>query len=333
METRAVHSSTIKRSQVFQNRVVLGSTAVRRRDLHNLKFILSDLRQQLGLVWVEVTIGVRQLRWVGHVLRMPTHRLEQQMLHSWLVPERSFPRKPGPPNPTIRSQYMRRIRELRQFTGFDAKQWVDEWQKLALDKRRWEGLVRRWRKMKKKEDKLQMWTEKHKEGSWWNRKMIAREIRKVEVAKAEKVAVPLHRVSQEPCPSKAKAVAVQLPVCPHCSGQFPSTALASHVSTCATLPTEQRAIGAKCRQQRAARILSSVSGVSQKVRALPSSSSVLRRPSSSGASSSTALAAPASTLQGASSSAPASRKKVMDISALPVPPPTLHLEMPPQKTP
>ena len=47
-----------------------------------------QLRERLGLDSIEYYIARRQLRWLGHVLRMGPERLPRRMLSAWVAHKR-----------------------------------------------------------------------------------------------------------------------------------------------------------------------------------------------------------------------------------------------------
>lgn len=107
MEGRLVHHEQTSTLQVFYNRVVMGPTATRRLHTRDPQITLQDLRSRLGIGTVRVAVGHRQLRWAGHLDRMPEHRLERQLLFGRLSPEYCCPQgQRGAVRPHLRQQLL-----------------------------------------------------------------------------------------------------------------------------------------------------------------------------------------------------------------------------------
>ena len=83
-EGRGFTQGEIRRMQVFVNNCIFGILNVKRKDVHDNKQTMVDLWRKTGIPSVAVEIGSRQLRWLGHLARMPDDRLEKQSLWLWL---------------------------------------------------------------------------------------------------------------------------------------------------------------------------------------------------------------------------------------------------------
>ena len=83
-EVRAWHREHVRMAQVLQNRMILGALAQKRREMSDGRVTMVDLRRKLRMdpIWIE--IHWRQLRWIGHIARLPDERLEKQMLFAWM---------------------------------------------------------------------------------------------------------------------------------------------------------------------------------------------------------------------------------------------------------
>ena len=80
---------------------------------------------------IDAYVSRRQLRWLGHVRRMPFDRLPRRMLSSWV----SSTRPRGAPRMT----YGRSIRKaLKKF-----KIGLDSWPELAADRAAWRAAIAR----------------------------------------------------------------------------------------------------------------------------------------------------------------------------------------------
>ena len=64
-------------------------------DQHRYGISNEDIRAWLGVPPVEALVRQSRLRWLGHVARMPNHRLPKKMLFAFLDPDEGIPRPPG----------------------------------------------------------------------------------------------------------------------------------------------------------------------------------------------------------------------------------------------
>ena len=91
---------------------------------------ISDLCEKLSLKSVNTYIAKKQLQWVGHVVRMPWHRLPRKMLTCWVRSKR--------PRGCPKFTYGRSVKKLLKKVGIDKMVWYD----LASDRLRWRGLIK-----------------------------------------------------------------------------------------------------------------------------------------------------------------------------------------------
>jgi hypothetical protein len=234
MEARAVHSEDIRSLQKFMNTVVMGATGTRRRDMHDAHLTLQDLRKRLGMDRVGICITWRQMRWLGHVARLPPERLERQVLQAGLLPECTLPRcAQGAPRPTIRGMFWKHVQSLLALTDVPKHEWPTRWWQVAADKPQWEKLMRRWRSAARRDAAQDEWEQRHAPGG-------PRDLRQQrQAARVESVA--------------GIEVVEGVGQCPHCAHAFPARALLYHVSSCARLTPEQRVLSHRRREQRARR--------------------------------------------------------------------------------
>ena len=97
-----------------------------------IHFIISfePLRERLGLDSIEYYIARRQLRWLGHVLRMGPERLPRRMLSAWVAHKRPA----GAPQFT----YGRTIAKAMDVFDLDPVRWPE----LAADRGAWRAMLR-----------------------------------------------------------------------------------------------------------------------------------------------------------------------------------------------
>ena len=117
------------RLRAFHFRCVRSMCRVTR--LHTRRYHISnaDLLRRTGLQTIDVYLSRRQLRWAGHVARMPYNRLPRKMLSCWVHHKR--PR--GAPQMT----YGRSLRKLLKKAHIP----VENWHELAQDRALWRELI------------------------------------------------------------------------------------------------------------------------------------------------------------------------------------------------
>ena len=102
---------------------------VTRWHTHKHHISTSDLLARLKLDTIDKYINKRQLRWAGHVARMPTSRLPRKMLSSWVRAKR--PR--GAPKMT----YGRTLKKALKAANVEFNGWHD----IAQDRLQWRNIV------------------------------------------------------------------------------------------------------------------------------------------------------------------------------------------------
>ena len=118
-----------QRLRAFHFRCIRSMCRVTR--LHTRKHHISnaDLLARTGLQTIDAYLTKRQLRWAGHVARMPNNRLPRKMLSCWVPHKR--PR--GAPQMT----YGRSLRKLLRKAEIP----VANWHELAQDRVKWRELI------------------------------------------------------------------------------------------------------------------------------------------------------------------------------------------------
>ena len=99
----------------FHARCIRTMCRVNRKHTFEHRISNADLRKRTGILPIDVYITRHQLRWAGHVARMPFHRLPRKMLSSWVRAKR--PR--GSPQFT----YGRMLRKAMKKVGIDTQRW------------------------------------------------------------------------------------------------------------------------------------------------------------------------------------------------------------------
>ena len=110
-------------------------------------------------IWIE--IHWRQLRWIGHIARLPDERLEKQMLFAWMDDTKPKTKKISP---TLRQQYWKRIEEMYAANGRDRKYAAAQWMEDALVEHggRWKSMMITWREKARDKEKEDSWEERHR---------------------------------------------------------------------------------------------------------------------------------------------------------------------------
>ena len=160
-EVRAWHREHVRMAQVLQNRMVLGALAQKKKEMSDGRVTMVDLRRKLRMdpIWIE--IHWRQLRWIGHIARLPDERLEKQMLFAWMDDTKPRTKKISP---TLRQQYWKRIEEMYVANGHDKKYAAAQWMEDALVEHggRWKSMMITWREKAREKEKEDSWEERHR---------------------------------------------------------------------------------------------------------------------------------------------------------------------------
>eukprot|EP00959_Pyramimonas_sp_CCMP1952_P012933 273518-Pyramimonas_sp.AAC.2 len=134
----------MKQIKNFHNQVLMEAAATKRREMHTNQLTLQDFRRRLGLDPVHISIVLRQLRWVGHIVRLGKERWGFKLLKGWLRPEHELPSAKGPkycPFPSTRYQLWQRIRSIMVYSGAPGASRQKEWSEIVQDRRRWRGMI------------------------------------------------------------------------------------------------------------------------------------------------------------------------------------------------
>jgi hypothetical protein len=119
----------MRRLRCFHAQCLRAMCRVTRKHTWDHHISTQELGQRLGVESIDRYLGGRQLRWLGHVSRMPYDRLPRRMLSSW-VPTR---RPAGCPEMT----YGRTMYKTMAKFGIDRSTWPE----LAADREAWRRVV------------------------------------------------------------------------------------------------------------------------------------------------------------------------------------------------
>ena len=114
----------------FHARCVRNMCRITRRHTRTHRISTEDLLNRLNLDSIDTYINRRQLRWAGHVARMPSHRLPRKMLSSWVRSKR--------PRGAPRFTYGRTLKKALKKANVDATNWYES----AADKKGWREILR-----------------------------------------------------------------------------------------------------------------------------------------------------------------------------------------------
>ena len=120
----------MQRLRVFHAQSVRAMCRVTRKHTWEHHISSEQLRERLGLDSIEYYIARRQLRWLGHVLRMGPERLPRRMLSAWVAHKRPA----GAPQFT----YGRTIAKAMDVFDLDPARWPE----LAADRGAWRVMLR-----------------------------------------------------------------------------------------------------------------------------------------------------------------------------------------------
>lgn len=198
------------------------------------KRTLSDLRHMLKMRTASHEIGLRKLRFLGHIARKGPASLECQCLFAWLYPEHQQAALHR--GHQLRNQYSKLLEEIRQLTEHSAENWPAKWLILACeaDGATWHQLISKWSKTQHQLDLRDTWAARHAPGGPADRR----------AALAQERARLAHGAL--PAPGGKYA-------CPHCDEHMLLRSLRLRISPCGRLPPAQRQLLAARRAQRRAR--------------------------------------------------------------------------------
>ena len=136
-----VRQSTLRKWQVFLHHVARGLTGQRIMTMQEDQVTSADLLRKVGLDHIEVYVGVGQLRYLGHLPRLPDERVETQMLYTWLTPEH---KETARKMLTTRQQLWSGLREL--MLANDVDDWHQRWFSIAQQEggSTWNSMINQW---------------------------------------------------------------------------------------------------------------------------------------------------------------------------------------------
>ena len=113
------------RLRVFHSRCIRAMCRVNRKHTRDHHISNEDLRRRTGILTIDAYVTRIQLRWAGHVSRMPYSRLPRKMMSSWVRAKR--PR--GAPKLTYGRTLQKAFRK--------ANVSPNDWQNVAEDREQW----------------------------------------------------------------------------------------------------------------------------------------------------------------------------------------------------
>ena len=116
------------RLRVFHARCIRAMCRVTRKHTFDHRISNAQLRGRTGILSIDTYITRHQLRWAGHVARMPFKRLPRKMLSSWVRSRRPC----GAPQLT----YGRMLRKALKKVGIQTV----GWERIATNRERWREL-------------------------------------------------------------------------------------------------------------------------------------------------------------------------------------------------
>ena len=169
-ESRIVPGKTIRKWQTFLNTVARGITGRRLRDMQG-QLTMADVRREAGLDSISTYISVGQLRYLGHIARLPSDRLEKILLFSWLPQESTLPAsKVAPSTRRHLWQLLKNAMEVSQVDSWEAR-WMDI--ASAEGGAVWSRIVHKWQKHLRDSETQLTWQVKHSEAATADRKAAA----------------------------------------------------------------------------------------------------------------------------------------------------------------
>ena len=114
----------------FHHRCVRSMCRVNRHHTRIHRITTVELLKRLSISSIDTYICRQQLRWAGHVIRMPWTRLPRKMISCWVRSKR--------PRGAPRYTYGRSLFKALKKAGID----VEQWHVLAGDKVKWRNIIR-----------------------------------------------------------------------------------------------------------------------------------------------------------------------------------------------
>ena len=114
----------------FHHRCLRAMCRVNRWHVYQHRISTKDLMKRVNIESIDTYVTRQQLRWAGHVARMPWDRLPRKMLSSWVRAKR--------PRGAPRFTYGRSLNKALKKANINP----DSWHELALDKVKWRNMIR-----------------------------------------------------------------------------------------------------------------------------------------------------------------------------------------------
>ena len=226
--------------QVFVNNCIFGILNVKRKEMHDNKQTMVDLWRKAGIPSVAVEIGSRQLRWLGHLARMPDTRLEKQSLWLWLYTSdnpHSGRRRTAQGTLDTNRALWARLQDLRKTLAIEETGWSRDWITRATANHglQWRKGIRKWQEAKTTKEDEDLWHIRHAPGGKAEQKAAARAQRAAATA-------DYRRNDQG------------LILCLHCDEPFAANRIWQHTHSCAVLPPERKLLAKANRERRQRRL-------------------------------------------------------------------------------
>ena len=239
-EARAFTKPEIRRMQTFVNRCTLGMLNVKQRHMHDDKVTMVDLRRKLGIPSIAVAIGIRQLRWLGHVARLDDTRLEKQALWLWHEhhgPGRRSRRKRCRGTNDTSTGLWSLLQDFKTTLDIPSTTWDTDWVRRAQteDGKLWRSDIRKWQQRKEAAEDNDLWRVRHAPGGKAETQAQQRARRKAELANLTQQGDDLF-------------------LCPHCNDPFAANRIWMHARSCALLTPAQQLNAREARLQRQRRL-------------------------------------------------------------------------------
>ena len=133
---------------------------------------MGDVRREAGLDSISTYISVGQLRYLGHIARLPPDRLERGLLFAWLPPESELPASKVAPS--TRRHFRQLLKNAMEVSQVES--WETRWMKIAATEGGavWSRIVHKWQKHLLNDSETQLtWQVKHSEAATAGRRVAA----------------------------------------------------------------------------------------------------------------------------------------------------------------
>lgn len=169
----SARARTLRRWQVFLNGICRGICHQRIKNMREDQVTQRDLTKKAGLWNIKTYVWLGQLRYLGHLARLPDNRIEKHILFGWLPDETMNKACRGASN--SRQYLWKLLNSFRLFVQYSLDTWRNDWIHLAQqeDGAVWASLLKKWARWLEKQRDSDTWLARHADAARAGRKQAA----------------------------------------------------------------------------------------------------------------------------------------------------------------